>query len=98
MSRQDFICCDRNSFLNWLGSENFVATYKHLSQLTCVVVLEFSITTKLSFVATKFIYWSFDFYVATEEILSCHNSFALYLDHCHDKIKVCHDSLLFILL
>ena len=42
---------------------------------------------ELSFVVIEFICWSLTFYVATEEILSQHNSFALYLDHCHEKVE-----------
>ena len=34
------------------------------------------------------------FIVAIEDLLSRHSSFALYLDHCHDRVKDCRDSFL----
>ena len=55
MSRQSFLCHDRNSSLSWSHAENFVATIKHLSQLTCVITLPFSVVIEFSFIATEFI-------------------------------------------
>ena len=38
------------------------------------------------------------FYVAKNEGLSRHNSFSIYLDHCHYRVKDFRDSVLFNLL
>ena len=81
-----FVATDYSS-LSWFHAENFVATLKHLSQLTCVISLPFSVVTKLSFVAAEFICQSSAFYVATEKGLSQQGSFAICLDHCRDRVK-----------